>query len=671
MRRFPVHLVAMMVLGAPALVHAASLEQAKALVDRATIEYQVGNFNQALALYAKAYEAYPKPELLFDIGQCHRMRKDYERAIFFYQGYLRAKPDAPNRPLVEKLLDESSTALVARSKAEAAKVAAEQHAAAPSAPLAPEPSPPTGSPSPARGGAVEPARTTSGRPVFRTSGLATAGVGVVLVGTAAYLGLHALSLSNELSTLSSQHGMWSSRYESDYESGKSAARAATLLYVVGGVALAMGGLLTYLGWPRAPKDARPVATLAATLGGAAFVFASRSESLTDRCPRRRSRRPERSRRTRPLPCRMQRRRCPACMCCRSSTRSHKTRRRKRTPRPAFLARRARRPAAARARAGRRATVSGRLAVDTRRAVLATRRGRRCRAGRRTRRAAAGARPFVHTHAPPVQTRPTPHSGPEPHWHAPFAQLSARVESQGVQPLPSMPQLDSDGAVHVPPEQHPVEQEVASHTQLPAAEHSCPVAQAGSDPQLQVPDAEQLSALVVSHAEHASPVVPQVATEGVSHIAPTQHPPGQFDAVHPVQMPLVHVCGLGHASHVESAPAAGRRRRSRLAEVVGVAAALGARGHVADADALRAKLPHGACGLTPAHASARRGATVGGHSACTARLAPGAARGRRRRSADATRAASARARGRVANANASDARLPCGARGSGSRTSSSP
>ena len=275
MPRFPVHLAAMIAVGAPALAYAQTpLEAAKALADRATIEYQVGHFDQALALYAKAYEAFPKPELLFDIGQCHRMRKDYERAIFFYQGYLRAKPTAANRPLVERLLDESSTALDAQRKAEAAKAEAERNATEPSASPAPEPPPAAEFPSQPTVGAVGPSRASPGRPVLRISGLATAGVGVVLVGTAAYLGLHAASLSSELSQLSSQHGTWTPRYQSDYESGKSSARAATILYVLGGVALATGGVLAYLGWPRATKDARPVATLAPAPGGGAFVFAS-------------------------------------------------------------------------------------------------------------------------------------------------------------------------------------------------------------------------------------------------------------------------------------------------------------------------------------------------------------------------------------------------------------
>ena len=267
-------LVAMLGVGVPALAHAQTpLEQAKTLADRATIEYQVGHFDEALVLYGKAYEAYPKPELLFDIGQCHRMLKDYERAIFFYQGYLRAKPDARNRPLVEQLLDESTRHLEEQRGSEAARAEAERRAAA----QTPAPSPES-SPTPAAS-ASAPSTSDSGAatryPALRIAGLATAGVGVVALGTAAYFDLHAASLSRDISQLSVQHGTWSSGYSSDYQSGKTAATAATVLYVAGGAALATGAVLTYLGWPRRPSDAQPVAAITPARGGAALAVIGR------------------------------------------------------------------------------------------------------------------------------------------------------------------------------------------------------------------------------------------------------------------------------------------------------------------------------------------------------------------------------------------------------------
>ena len=77
--------------------------RAKALFDRAEKAYYLGRFREALALYSKAYEVVPLPGFLFNIGQCHRMLKQYEKAIFFYKGYLQAS-DASNRKMVMRLI---------------------------------------------------------------------------------------------------------------------------------------------------------------------------------------------------------------------------------------------------------------------------------------------------------------------------------------------------------------------------------------------------------------------------------------------------------------------------------------------------------------------------------------------------------------------------------------
>jgi tetratricopeptide (TPR) repeat protein len=245
-----------------------ALEQAKALTGRATIEYNIGHFEQALELYSRAYEALPTPALLFDIGQCHRMLGNAERATFFFQGYLREKPDAPNRALVEQLLADLQRQLDAQRAAHA-----QQAAPAVTSPVAETPAEAVASPPPPAAEVGAP--PAIGNPALRIAGLASAGVGVVLIGTGAALGLHAASLSSEISQLSTSRGTWSPQYQSEYDSGKSAATAATVLYVVGGLALATGGVLTYLGWPRRPADARPVAVVAPVPGGASVGVVGR------------------------------------------------------------------------------------------------------------------------------------------------------------------------------------------------------------------------------------------------------------------------------------------------------------------------------------------------------------------------------------------------------------
>jgi tetratricopeptide (TPR) repeat protein len=92
--------------------------------------YKVGKFDEALAEYSKAYELYPAPPILFNLGQCEMNLKHWDRAIFFYEGYLRARPDAKNRALVEDLLREAHAALDSEARDRDAKRAQDEASAA-------------------------------------------------------------------------------------------------------------------------------------------------------------------------------------------------------------------------------------------------------------------------------------------------------------------------------------------------------------------------------------------------------------------------------------------------------------------------------------------------------------------------------------------------------------
>jgi tetratricopeptide (TPR) repeat protein len=249
-----------------------ALQEARELTSRATVEYDVGHFDQALELYTRAYERYPKPALLFDIGQCHRQLGHYERAIFFYQGYLRGQPEAPNRPLVEKFLADSQQQLDAQRAAAAnspppttAAPSAEQGA------ISPTQASTDASPSPDATAPADATTPKKGMSVMEIAGLAMAGTGVVLLIVGIVEGLQASSLQNQVSNVSSQHGTWSAQDQSSYNSGKSAATTANVLYVTGAVLLAGGGVLTWLGWPKASSTAAAVAPLP---GGASVSLVS-------------------------------------------------------------------------------------------------------------------------------------------------------------------------------------------------------------------------------------------------------------------------------------------------------------------------------------------------------------------------------------------------------------
>jgi tetratricopeptide (TPR) repeat protein len=85
----------------------ATIAEARRIHDDATASYKLGRFEEALAGYGKAYELYPAPAFLFNIAQCHFQLKQWERAEFFYGGYLREVPNAANRELVEDRIREA------------------------------------------------------------------------------------------------------------------------------------------------------------------------------------------------------------------------------------------------------------------------------------------------------------------------------------------------------------------------------------------------------------------------------------------------------------------------------------------------------------------------------------------------------------------------------------
>jgi tetratricopeptide (TPR) repeat protein len=88
---------------------------------QAQIQYNLGRFAEALEEYSAAYELFPHPAFLFNLGQCNREIDNHDRAIFFFEGYLRQLPNAANRELVESLLNESHVTLQEQREREAAE----------------------------------------------------------------------------------------------------------------------------------------------------------------------------------------------------------------------------------------------------------------------------------------------------------------------------------------------------------------------------------------------------------------------------------------------------------------------------------------------------------------------------------------------------------------------
>jgi tetratricopeptide (TPR) repeat protein len=108
----------------------AKSEEGKKHFKQAQTYYNLGRFDDALTEFSAAYEATRLPALLFNIGQCHRQLKNWERALFFYEGFLREGASEKQRPLVEESIAEAKRELEKEAAAARAKKEEEERLAA-------------------------------------------------------------------------------------------------------------------------------------------------------------------------------------------------------------------------------------------------------------------------------------------------------------------------------------------------------------------------------------------------------------------------------------------------------------------------------------------------------------------------------------------------------------
>lgn len=88
-------------------------DAAKRLFDRAQTAYRLGKYDEAIPDYEAAYQAMAAPAFLFNIAQAQRMQYSIDNKVFrlhkalaLYKSYLRESRKAPNRQMVERLIDE-------------------------------------------------------------------------------------------------------------------------------------------------------------------------------------------------------------------------------------------------------------------------------------------------------------------------------------------------------------------------------------------------------------------------------------------------------------------------------------------------------------------------------------------------------------------------------------
>src|SRR5512140_3111041 len=170
---------------------------AKQYVDAGLAAQNSGDYDTALIFYSKAYQLVPHPLLIFNMAQAHRLAGRTEKALALYARYLSEDPNGAQAQTVRDIVADidAKKAEEARKAEDAKKAddarrareleasrAAEQKRAADASSQEP----------------AGPADLAPGRNL-RISGIAAGGAGVVALGLGVGFGLHARSLSSDLS----------------------------------------------------------------------------------------------------------------------------------------------------------------------------------------------------------------------------------------------------------------------------------------------------------------------------------------------------------------------------------------------------------------------------------------------------------------------------------------
>jgi tetratricopeptide (TPR) repeat protein len=224
-------------------------ERSAELNRQAEIAFENGDFRQAGKLLEFAYQAYPEPTILYNLGQTLERAGEPDAALHAYRRYLEAAPTASDRSAVLALIEKLEST------------------ARPLHPTHTTDSTPTESGPPI---ARLPARDQPRRPgsTTRIAGLATAGVGAAMVGVGAYFAIQAGRRASEVDECAAAVPLCSKPHvDSLYRDGERAATTAKVLFGVGGAALIGGAILYYLGHqPEASDSALSVSSTAGSAG---------------------------------------------------------------------------------------------------------------------------------------------------------------------------------------------------------------------------------------------------------------------------------------------------------------------------------------------------------------------------------------------------------------------
>lgn len=88
----------------------ADIQAAKAYAEAGVTAQNSGDYDTAITLYEKAYELVPRPVLVFDMAQAHRLAGRAEKALKLYRRFLKEAPRDPQASLARELVAELEAA---------------------------------------------------------------------------------------------------------------------------------------------------------------------------------------------------------------------------------------------------------------------------------------------------------------------------------------------------------------------------------------------------------------------------------------------------------------------------------------------------------------------------------------------------------------------------------
>jgi tetratricopeptide (TPR) repeat protein len=240
-------LVGLLLLLLPSFAAAQDARKATALekFEAGKTAYRLGDYDGAIREWTEAYKLKTDPVFLFNIAQAYREKKEFEKAITFYNNYLKEEPNAPNRATVEKRIAEMKEALEKQQQASDRP---------PSGPLRPGERPPYAPEAEDRGA------RSPGRPL-KLGGIVAGSAGAALIVTGLIFGIMSNSDKSDIESAIRMGQPWSQDLADKESSGKTKATIANVTLGLGLVGVVGGGVLYYFGWRKdRAVEVRPEAT---------------------------------------------------------------------------------------------------------------------------------------------------------------------------------------------------------------------------------------------------------------------------------------------------------------------------------------------------------------------------------------------------------------------------